>query len=110
MIKPKVILEGTFIYMGTDEKLRKIYALGMGPYRTEYTKVAYNFVFKLVNRDKKDIQIINVAPLLSFSIKFGGFISRCIGLTKLGRLLTILGIQKRYIFFIRLVEDVKGRY
>ncbi len=100
---------GTLIYMGTDEKLRKIYALGMGPYRTEYTKIAYNFAFQLANKNKNDIQIINVVPLLSFSAKLGGFMSKSLRLVKLGRPLTISGIQKRYDFFIKLVRDVKER-
>lgn len=100
---------GVLIYMGTDENLRKVYALGMGPYRTEYTKIAYNFVFQLADKNKKDIQIINVVPLLSLSVKLGGFMSRGVGLIKLGRPLTILGIQKRYNLFIKLVEDVKKR-
>ena len=102
-------LRGKPIYMGTDEKLREIYALGMGPYRTVYTKIAYNFAFQLANRDKGDIQIVNVTPLLSFSVKLGGFMSRCLGLIKLGRPLTVFGIQKRYDFFVELVEDVKKR-
>ena len=98
---------GIPIYMGTDTELRKVYALGMGPYRTEYTKIAYNFAFQLAGRNKGDIRIINVVPLLSFSVKLGGLISRRIGLIKLGRPLTISGILKRYDLFIKLVEDVK---
>lgn len=100
---------GTPIYIGTDEKLRKIYALGMGSYRKEYTEVAYNFAFQLSTDVKKNIQIINVVPLLSFSVKIGGFLSRRVGLIKLGRPLTVAGIQKRYNLFIELVEDVKKR-
>lgn len=100
---------GIPIYMGTDTELRKIYALGMGPYRSEYTKIAYNFAFQLVGENKEDIRIINVVPLLSFSVKLGGFISRRVGLIKLGRPLTISGIRKRYDLFIRLVKDVKKR-
>ncbi|QUH20931.1 DUF3189 family protein [Alkaliphilus sp. B6464] len=100
---------GTPIYIGTDEKLREIYALGMGPYRREYTEIAYNFAFQLSNDVKKNIQIINVIPLLSFSVKIGGFLSRRVGLIKLGRPLTVAGIQKRYNLFIELVEDVKKR-
>lgn len=100
---------GTPIYMGIDENLRKIYAIGMGPYRTEYTKIAYNFAFQLANDHKENIQIINVVPLLSFSTKLGGFMSRRVGLVKLGRPLTVKGIQKKYDFFVELVEDVKNR-
>ncbi|MCK9267893.1 MAG: DUF3189 family protein [Alkaliphilus sp.] len=98
---------GIPIYMGTDTELRKVYALGLGPYRTEYTKIAYNFAFQLAGKNKEDIRIINVVPLLSFSVKLGGFISRRIGLIKLGRPLTISGILKRYDLFIKLVKDVK---
>lgn len=100
---------GKPIYMGTDEKLREIYALGMGPYRTEYTKIAYNFVLQLAGKNKGDIQIINVVPLLGFLTKFGGFMSRRAGLVKLGRPLTVSGIQKRYDLFLKLVEDVRRR-
>ena len=100
---------GIPIYMGTDTELRKVYALGMGPYRSEYTKIAYNFAFQLVGENKEDIRIINVVPLLSFSVKLGGFISRRVGLIKLGRPLTISGIRKRYDLFIKLVKDVKKR-
>lgn len=100
---------GVPIYIGTDEKLREIYALGMGPYRNEYTKIAYNFSFQIGKDKKKDIQIINVVPLLSFSTKVGGFLSRRLGFIKMGRPITVRGIQKRYDFFIHLVKDVKER-
>ena len=100
---------GKPIYMGTDEKMKEIYALAMGPYRTEYTKIVYNFVFQLVGKTKEDIQIINVVPLLGFLTKLGGFTSRRAGLVKIGRPLTVSGIQKRYDLFIKLVEDVKKR-
>lgn len=100
---------GTPIYMGTDKDLRSVYALGMGPYRTEYAKIVYNFAFQLAGKNKKDIQIINVIPLLSLSVKLGGFMSRGMGLIGLGRPLTISGIQKRYHFFVKLVEDVRKR-
>jgi hypothetical protein len=100
---------GKPIYMGTDEKSRKIYALGMGPYRTEYTKIAYNFAFQLAGKNKGDIQIINVVPLLGCLTKIGGFMSRRAGLIKLGRPLTVSGIQRRYNLFVKLVEDVKKR-
>ncbi|HZJ76179.1 MAG TPA: DUF3189 family protein [Oscillospiraceae bacterium] len=101
--------KGMPIYMGTDTELRKVYALGMGPYRSEYTKIAYNFAFQLAGKNKEDIRIINVVPLLSFSVKLGGFISRRVGLIKLGRPLTIWGIRKRYDLFTELVKDVKKR-
>ncbi|MFW5648459.1 MAG: DUF3189 family protein [Candidatus Alkaliphilus sp. MAG34] len=102
-------VRGTPIYMGTDEKLRAVYALGMGPYRAEYTKIAYNFAFQLADKNKKDIYIVNVVPLLSPQVKLGGFMSRGMGIIKLGRFLTVSGIQKRYNLFIKLVEDVKRR-
>lgn len=100
---------GTPIYIGTDEKLRKIYVVGMGPYRTEYTEIAYNFSFQLNNDVKKNIQIINVTPLLRFSVKLGGFLSRRAGLIKIGRPLTVIGILKNYDLFVDLVNDVKKR-
>lgn len=103
-------LRGKPIYIGRDKELREIYALGMGPHRNEYTKIAYNFIFQFEKAEKKDIQIINVIPLLSFSTKIGGFLSRRLGLIRLGRPITVNGIQKRYEFFVDLVKDVKKRY
>jgi len=101
---------GTPIYIGTDEELRKIYVVGMGAYRKEYTEIGYNFAFQLNNDVKRNIQIINVTPLLRFSVKVGGFLSRRAGLIKLGRPLTVVGIQKNYNLFVELVTDVKKRY
>jgi len=101
---------GTPIYIGTDEELRKVYIVGMGAYRKEYTEIAYNFAFQLNNDVKRNIQIINVTPLLRFSVKVGGFLSRRAGLIKLGRPLTVVGIQKNYNLFVELVTDVKKRY
>ena len=98
---------GTPIYIGKDDKLREVYAVGMGPYRTEYTEIAYNFAFQLNNEVKKNIRIVNVVPLLSFTVRLGGFLSRRIGLIQLGRPLTAMGIQKKYHLFIQLVNNVK---
>ena len=100
---------GTPIYIGTDENLRKVYVVGMGPYRREYTEILYNYAFQINKDEKKNIQIINVTPLLRFSVKLGGFLSRRVGLIKLGRPMTVVGILKNYDLFVDLVNDVKKR-
>jgi len=101
---------GTPLYVGTDEKLRDIYIVGMGPYRREYTEIAYNFTYSLCSSATGDIRIVNVIPLLNFTIRLGGFLSRRLGLIGMGRPLTVKGIQKNYPLFIDLVRDVKRRY
>ncbi len=98
---------GTPIYMGKDDQLREVYVVGMGPYRTEYTEIAYNFAFQINNEVKKNIRIVNVVPLLNFSVRLGGFLSRRIGLIQIGRPLTAMGIQKNYHLFLQLVNNVK---
>jgi len=46
-------------------------------------------------------------PLLNFSTKFGGALSKRFMITSLGRRISVWGIQRRYPQFVSLVEDVK---
>lgn len=40
------------------------------------SKMTYNFSFQLSNKDKNNIRTIKCSPLLSFSAKSGGFMSK----------------------------------
>lgn len=96
-------------HMGVDSKNHSIYIMGLGHSRYYYTKLLYEFYNEISSAKTKDILIIDVTSLLNNSTRLGGFMSRRLNLVRMGRPLTVWGIQNKYNSFTELVRNVKER-
>lgn len=94
--------------MGTDEKDRQVYFMGMYNQRMQIREII-DTVLQLAGLSSRDYFLQDAFPLINFSTKFGGLISKKYSLTNIGRTLTIWGIQRRYPDFVTMVENVKNQ-
>lgn len=97
---------GTPFFMGKDELGAEIFILGMINQRKLVKKAIRSFL-KYSGVDNKDVIMIDTLQNVNLMTKIGGFTSRRLGLVKIGRPLTIWGIQREYDSFVELVHKVK---
>jgi len=94
--------------MGVDGLNNSIYFMGMWNQRNSLKQVLCDLL-ETAGIDKEEYLFADVFPLINFSTKFGGALSKRLHLTTLGRQILIWGIQKQYHEFISLVTNVKIR-
>lgn len=99
---------GTIYYFGQDELGVQVYILGM----KSSSKIVKRAIFSMLeefNIDRTELILVDSLPYVNNLTRIGGFLSRGLGLVKLGRPLTVYGLQKSYFQFVNLVQDVKKR-
>lgn len=94
--------------MGDDEYGNAIYFMGMWNQRQALAGTLEKMLMTAgISADKYILQ--DSFPLLNFSTKVGGALSKRLLITTLGRKISVWGIQRRYPQFVSLVENVKKR-
>lgn len=98
---------GACIYMGTDDAGCDVYILGMGPAR-KIIRRAVESIFELCGVSRDSYMLVDTLTSIGVITKIGGFLSRRIGLTGIGRPMTVWGIRRAYLHLASIVEDVKS--
>ena len=104
--RPRAKDHGRLQFMGKDEFNNDIYAIG----RRNNSQVIDNIVRGLAEIFKipKDrLLLVNVMPYVNWKMVVGGFTSRKLGLTVVGRPIIISGIKFSYWKIVSMVNRVK---
>lgn len=99
---------GRLYYMGDDEYGNHIYFMGMWSRRAQVS-AAIKGLLDAAGIAKGAYFLQDAFPLINFSTKLGGLLSKRCRLTGIGRTITIWGIKRRYSEFLSLVDNVKHR-
>jgi hypothetical protein len=92
--------------MGQDEYEHNVYFMGMWNKRDSVTATIRALLdYAGVERDTYILQ--DAFPLINFSTKLGGLISKRYRMTGFGRRITVWGMQRQYPLFVELVSSVK---
>lgn len=97
---------GTPFFFGYDELANPVYIIGM----KSDDQVVLNSIHNLLQSlgiSKTNYVFINTLNKVNIWTRVGGFLSRRLGLVKLGRPLTVYGLKKVYFDFVKLVTRVK---
>jgi len=94
--------------MGYDSRGNKTYCMGMWNKRQSLTAAIEEYLDG-ASVDRGSYLLQDAFPLINFSTKFGGLLSKRYSMTKLGRRLTVWGMQRQYMRFVELVREVKAR-
>ncbi|MGI6285641.1 DUF3189 family protein [Neomoorella humiferrea] len=87
--------EGDLKYMGTDAYGNKVYAVGKKNLGARFETFLYNLA-AVIGIPRRNILLLNTSPLVNMSMRIGGFISRRMGLTFLGRPLVVWGTRRAF--------------
>jgi len=107
--KTQPALIGRPYYVGTDEWDNEVYCMGLWNQRENLRQVI-QILLALAQVSPSEFLLQDTFPLITFSTKMGGAMSKRCKLTLLGRRLSVWGIQRRYMDFVRLVDQVKARF
>ncbi|MCR1898196.1 DUF3189 family protein [Irregularibacter muris] len=97
---------GTPLYMGMDIWYNEVYCMGLGPLKE---KALSSILFLEKHREEflcEQAIFIYALPIVDVGVRIGGFLSRGLGITFLGRTIIIQGLQRRYFEFVKLVNRV----
>ncbi len=104
--RPELI--GTPYLMGRDEKGHEVYFMGLWNQRDQLVAAACELLAG-AGVAPAAFHFQNAFPLINFSTKVGGLLSKRYRLTAVGRRITVWGIQRQYPSFVAMVQDVKAR-
>jgi hypothetical protein len=99
---------GTPYLMGRDEHGNEVYFMGLWDQRDKLIAAAGELLAS-AGVAPSAYHFQNAFPLITFSTKVGGLLSKRYRLTALGRRITVWGIKRRYPSFIAMVQAVKKR-
>lgn len=99
---------GRLYYIGLDEYGNNVYCMGMWNQRDNLKQVLTS-VLHLAEVQSDEFFLQDAFPLITFSTKMGGALSKRMKLTLLGRWMSVWGIKRRYFDFVQLVAQVKAR-
>lgn len=93
---------------GRDEWGNEVYVLGRGPCAKPVER-ALESGFRMAGGDGAELMIVNTLTCVNLSMRVGGFLSRRLGWTGIGRPIVLWGTLKAYPRLARLVRTTKGR-
>lgn len=92
---------------GIDEYGNEIYILGKKNLGDRYTKILEGIADIL--GVKEDLLAVNVMTRVNWLMKIGGYLSRRMGLVKLGRFFLLHGTRKSFFEIVNLVEITRNK-
>ncbi len=99
---------GSPFYVGRDELGIEVYILGMANNKEVLIK-SMDSLLKIYHITENQLMLVDSLSQINTLTRIGGFLSRRLGMIKIGRPLTIMGVQKAYFKFVHLVEGVKEK-
>ncbi len=99
---------GTVFYVGDDQWGNQIYFMGFGPQKHLVRQGVIDYL-RINGVDTNDLLFVDAIVNATWLTCVGGYLSRRLGLTWIGRPLTILGILQNYRAFTELVRSVHAQ-
>lgn len=91
--------------MGTDEHGNTVYVLGVGKLEQVATQIVAGLM-RVLGMEESELRFVQTLDSIGALTRIGGFISRRLGLTVVGRPLVVAGIRRDYSKLAALVERV----
>lgn len=101
-------LVGQPYFMGQDENGNAVYFMGMWSQRSGIRNAIVTML-DTAGISRGSYILHDAFPLINFSTKLGGLLSKRCRLTGFGRRITVWGLRRQYPHFVALVAAVKGR-
>jgi hypothetical protein len=99
--------EGQIIFMGKDNFNHEVYAAGKRGMGEAYENLLYDLV-EALGLPREELLLLDTSPLVNWPMIIGGFLSRRVGISILGRPIVTWGVRRS---FFRLAAFVKqNRY
>ena len=101
-------LVGQLYCMGCDEYGHKTYFMGLWTERSKLNAAIQAFL-DVAGVGRSEYLLQDAFPLINFSTKLGGLLSKRYHFTSFGRKITVWGMQRQYWSFVAMVKSVKEK-
>ena len=91
--------------MGTDDGGNEVYVFGKKTFSNRYTAVLMGIARILGEQDQ--LVMVDCMTRVNWSMKIGGFTSRRLGLTMVGRPIVTWGTRQAFAQLVNLVEIIR---
>jgi len=98
---------GYLIYMGKDEHGHEVYICGRGAGH-EIVERAIASAYQLAGNTDESLRFFNTLSCVNWWMRIGGYLSRSLGWTWLGRPIVLFGTRLAYLQLIKVVEQAKS--
>ncbi len=97
---------GIIHLIGVDEQGNQVYSMGC---RNAFTIINNSLlgIMEIFKLNPQELYFVDTLSCVNNEMRVGGFLSRQLGITGIGRPLVIKGSQKAFNDLVKLVEDVK---
>jgi hypothetical protein len=99
--------QGCLTYLGTDSRGHKIHVLGRGPNGVIVERAIKSALFNLAGWSREEVKFVDTLITVNLPMRIGGFLSRSLGFTAIGRPIVIHGTKKAFFNIVKLVEKVE---
>lgn len=96
---------GTVFYVGDDRQGNQVYFMGFGPQKQMVRQGVIDYL-RINGVDTEGLLFVDAIVHATWLTCVGGYLSRRLGLIRIGRPLTIIGILQNYRAFTELVRSV----
>lgn len=97
---------GHIRFMGIDEFENEIYVVGRRNAKKIFENISSG-ICRIYGWQETDIKFVNVMPFVNWKMVVGGFTSRRLLFTPVGRPIIIAGVKDSYWKFVNLTKDIK---
>lgn len=97
---------GRLRYFGKDPAGNRVFIIGRRGLKDCFPTLVQSLA-SLLHVSREELLIVNTVTYVNWLMMLGGFTSRRLGWTRVGRPLVIKGTQKAFKNFVRLVKAVK---
>lgn len=96
-------MEGWILFLGRDEYRNEIYVVGKRSMGETFDNLIVDLI-RALDLPREEVLLLDTAPLVNWPLAVGGFLSRRMGITSIGRPLVIWGLRR---IFARLAAFVR---
>lgn len=97
---------GNIRFMGKDEFKNEVYVTGRRNASRVFENMAYG-VSQIYGLGSNDVRLVSVMPYVNWKMMLGGFTSRKLMITSIGRPIILAGVKYSYWQIVTLVQRVK---
>lgn len=97
---------GILQYIGIDDKGNEIYSVGLRSDR-KFGKASLTNIASIMGIPQESYMLVDTIQAVNWYMRIGGFLSRALGLIKIGRPLVLYGTQRAFFNLAKITEETK---
>lgn len=97
---------GRLFFMGKDAAGHEVYVVGLEN-SVEMVRRFLHSLARIHDLDEEEMYFVNALQKVNFWMRVGGYLSRALGFTRVGRPLVIYGVRRAYPALVELVHETR---